>query len=102
MGPVPFNGYGTMQQFGHVDFYPNGGKKQPGCWNGEHPTASRFDCSHNRACYLFADTIKPDESCSMPSFESVDCDNYENYLSGECDGNFKSQMGYYSEFYIPE
>lgn len=31
--PLSSLGYGLMQASGHVDFYVNGGEKQPGCKN---------------------------------------------------------------------
>lgn len=31
--PISNLGYGLMQASGHVDFYVNGGEKQPGCKN---------------------------------------------------------------------
>lgn len=31
--PISSLGYGLMQASGHVDFYVNGGEKQPGCKN---------------------------------------------------------------------
>lgn len=28
---LPLPGLGTSQSMGHIDFYPNGGEKMPGC-----------------------------------------------------------------------
>ena len=102
--PIPVTGFGTMEQFGHVDFYPNGGRKQPGCWNGKHPdpNQSGLDCSHNRACFLFADTIVPKVECDTPNYTGFECDSYESFLNGKCYSYFVSQMGYYSNLYVPE
>ncbi|KAM5132708.1 pancreatic lipase-related protein 2-like [Mantella aurantiaca] len=32
---IGMSGYGMFEPLGHLDFYPNGGKKMPGCWMNE-------------------------------------------------------------------
>lgn len=41
---------GIFAPIGDVDFYPNEGKKQPGC-------SDNFRCSHERAYKLYSETI---------------------------------------------
>ena len=64
-------GYGMSQPVGHLDFYPNNGKEQPGCDLTEGPLipltlvkqgleeASRVlvACNHVRAIKLFTESI---------------------------------------------
>lgn len=66
-------GYGMSPTCGHVDFYPNDGKTQPGCgvfqgnytafWNKfledgiDEASKSMFACSHVRAIRLFTESI---------------------------------------------
>ncbi|CAG2174222.1 unnamed protein product [Oppiella nova] len=87
-------GFGMSQGCGHVDFYPNGGWRQPGC--NETPLKTVFDsigkernvihgirrfigCSHARAALLFTESINTD--CPFMAYE---CSTYEEFASGLC------------------
>ncbi|XP_050553608.1 uncharacterized protein LOC118262291 [Spodoptera frugiperda] len=60
-------GFGFPDPNGHADFYPNGGMKQPGCynettsiWSRLIPFSSRLQqaiCSHGRAYLLFTESL---------------------------------------------
>lgn len=68
---------GFSDPLGHIDFYPNGGTRQPGCG---------FDyrglCAHNRAHMYFAESIISD----VP-FTAVRCRDYDElYYNGSCEG----------------
>lgn len=74
MGFNSFRGrLGMTKDSGHVDFYPNGGRHQPGC-----RTFGRVDCSHSRATLYYANSIR---TCSYPT---VPCTNYDAFKSGRC------------------
>ncbi|KAK4872645.1 hypothetical protein RN001_014674 [Aquatica leii] len=58
------------QPQGHLDFYPNGGRFQPGCpelsdiWT----VTNSLECNHGRAYYYFAETIR-----NKRAFKSYRC-----------------------------
>ncbi|XP_057318075.1 pancreatic triacylglycerol lipase-like [Microplitis mediator] len=90
-----FLGYGMSQPCGHLDFYPNNGKEQPGCTDLSETTpslpltliregleeASRVlvACNHIRAIKLFIESIN-----SKCQYVAHECNNYANFLRGEC------------------
>ncbi|XP_063992113.1 pancreatic triacylglycerol lipase-like isoform X2 [Diachasmimorpha longicaudata] len=88
-------GYGMSQPCGHLDFYPNNGKEQPGCTDLSETTpslpltliregleeASRVlvACNHVRAIKLFIESIN-----SKCQYVAHECTDYTRFLRGEC------------------
>ncbi|XP_012244596.1 pancreatic lipase-related protein 2 isoform X1 [Bombus impatiens] len=88
-------GYGMIQPCGHLDFYPNNGKEQPGCTDLSETTpslpltlikegleeASRVlvACNHVRSIKLFTESIN-----SKCQYVAHECSSYASFLKGEC------------------
>ncbi|XP_072369787.1 phospholipase A1 member A isoform X1 [Scyliorhinus torazame] len=72
--------FGISRPVGHIDFYLNDGKDQPGC---ARPTLSSvykyLICDHTRAIYLYISSIK--NHCPLVAFP---CETYEHFANGEC------------------
>lgn len=104
-------GYGLWQPVGHLDFYPNDGRSQPGCdslrripyaaltsgvslYEGlDAAQKELIACSHNRAPKLFTDSIL--SQCPYTAFQ---CSSYQRYMDGECvtcgeDGSQCARLG---------
>ncbi|CAH1372775.1 unnamed protein product [Tenebrio molitor] len=78
------------QPVGHIDFYPNGGRWQPGCpdiydiWQ----VAESLVCNHARAYYLFAESIR-----NKKAFRSKRCNSVEDALHSRCNQATNVYMG---------
>ncbi|XP_077987386.1 inactive pancreatic lipase-related protein 1-like [Glandiceps talaboti] len=85
-------GFGAFQPVGDVDFYPNGGKSQPGCTEDEVDD-SGTGCDHSRAHIYYMESITGD--CLFTSYPCTlwEVDNDPSACSyclfGQC-----SYMGY--------
>uniref|UniRef100_A0A8C5QJ46 Triacylglycerol lipase n=1 Tax=Leptobrachium leishanense TaxID=445787 RepID=A0A8C5QJ46_9ANUR len=108
-GPlVPNLGFGMSQVIGHLDFFPNGGIKMPGCQqNIEIPNVSVEDiwsgvvhfvtCNHNRATQYYTDSIG-----QSTIFTSYPCRDYSTYQAGSCRTCPSAgcpKMGHYADQY---
>lgn len=80
---------GIDRQVGHVDFYPNGGKKQPGCKPLDLP------CDHFRATAYFLESLR-NKRCR---FVSTPCDGgYRALEQNKCQSRGpQGLMGYFSD-----
>ncbi|XP_055541434.1 pancreatic lipase-related protein 2-like [Wyeomyia smithii] len=67
--------YGKIETCGHVDFYVNGGHKQPMCKGDDNEPL----CSHTMAPIYFAESIS-----SKTGFWATRCTNYFTYFFGLC------------------
>ncbi|CAH1772416.1 unnamed protein product [Owenia fusiformis] len=92
--------FGNKLRLGDVDFWPNGGTRQPGCLQysarekrGNIDLAKVFGCSHMRVCELFTESIN-----SRCKFTANKCDDYRNWRTGRCSRNCSglrcTSMGY--------
>lgn len=66
---------GLKTSVGHRDFFPNGGRKQPGC-----KVPKLAVCSHSRSYKIFAESVQ----FGGNNFYGKMCDSYMNYLRSEC------------------
>ncbi|XP_049641461.1 lipase member I [Suncus etruscus] len=73
------NGLGINEPLGHIDFYPNGGRKQPGCPKSILSGFEFIKCDHQRAVYLFMAALET--NCNFISFP---CPSYKDYKVGSC------------------
>ncbi|CAI6364846.1 unnamed protein product [Macrosiphum euphorbiae] len=70
-------GLGLIEPLGHIDFYPNGGKKQMNCRIADRVTGGA--CSHAKAFDYFALSILARKEC-----KALQCTNWSDYEAGEC------------------
>ncbi|XP_052067286.1 inactive pancreatic lipase-related protein 1-like [Mytilus californianus] len=81
---------GFRHTMGHVDFYPNGGKVQPGCLFDK--IAPFYSCGHMRSVYYFIESINT--NCHFSSHPCDSEDDYKNLLCTGC-GIGCQEMGYH-------
>ncbi|XP_023235946.1 pancreatic lipase-related protein 2-like [Centruroides sculpturatus] len=83
-----FEGFGTNEMIGHVDFFPNGGHNHPGCNTMREKKKSRtflefirpqIECDHRRAIEFFIASIRYPEC-----FVAVSCRSYLDFSAGRC------------------
>ena len=89
--PFISGGFGITQSVAHIDFYPNGGRNQPGCNEGVLNSITmergsffrgikRFlGCNHIRSYEYFIDSI----NTNCP-FLAVPCSSWDKFLEGSC------------------
>ncbi|XP_035665052.1 pancreatic triacylglycerol lipase-like [Branchiostoma floridae] len=98
-------GFGLDQPVGDVDFYPEGGARQPGCGTGSitsnidigvitDAAKNALSCSHSRAIELFTESIN-----SQCQFTAYPCSSWDEYAAGECSdcGGSCSVMGFHAD-----
>ncbi|KAG0710654.1 Inactive pancreatic lipase-related protein 1 [Chionoecetes opilio] len=72
---------GLKHTYGHVDFFPNGGRHQPGCTiGGAWMDLLTGGCSHGKSHMYWIESIK-----SHATFLSRPCNDWDTYMSGGCD-----------------
>ncbi|XP_072381631.1 pancreatic lipase-related protein 2-like [Diabrotica undecimpunctata] len=75
---------GIYFNIGHSDYYPNGGREQPGCWLDVLGT-----CAHGRSFKYFAESIK------SGGFIARKCESYDDFESNDCSEEYSDMGGYY-------
>ncbi|XP_011867463.1 PREDICTED: pancreatic triacylglycerol lipase-like [Vollenhovia emeryi] len=105
-------GLGLPEAIGHVDFYPNGGKTQPGCMRSESsyfnylpiPTAEiqRAICSHGRSYVYLTESLiaATARNCSFWAHQwNLTYRHLLQIIAEPCDRNVCTEMGIRAEMY---
>ncbi|KAL3268284.1 hypothetical protein HHI36_007405 [Cryptolaemus montrouzieri] len=89
--PILLGGLGIVERIGHVDYFPNGGKDQPGCSMRTYQhfiyqedsffkgIRKYLGCNHIRSYEFFIETINP--KCS---WYTVSCTSFDDFVAGNC------------------
>merc|ERR1719414_159164 len=87
-------GLSFKRNLGDVDFFPNGGERQPGCRQGNCTTkiscyfADLADmihaCSHDRSHEYYTESIESKNEGDGKAFKSYECKGYDNFQSNLC------------------
>ncbi|XP_068230613.1 pancreatic triacylglycerol lipase-like, partial [Palaemon carinicauda] len=70
---------GLNGSYGHVDFFPNGGRRQPGCTLLGDLFDTLSGCSHRRSRIYWIESIN-----GKTPFRSVPCSDWNSYKTGNC------------------
>lgn len=85
-------GAGLLEPLGHLDFYANGGMRQPGCepsnWDSilSDPLAIPSDvivCDHTRAVHIYSESLLS-SSCKTIGYECSDYDSFNKVTVTTC------------------
>ncbi|XP_053899214.1 phospholipase A1 member A isoform X1 [Malaclemys terrapin pileata] len=71
--------FGIRIPVGHIDYFINGGKDQPGCPRFTSLGYNYLICDHMRAIQLYVSALE--NSCPLMAFP---CSSHENFLAGHC------------------
>uniref|UniRef100_A0A6P4FJJ7 Phospholipase A1-like n=1 Tax=Drosophila rhopaloa TaxID=1041015 RepID=A0A6P4FJJ7_DRORH len=83
---------GFLKPIGKGTFYPNGGRKQPGCGDD-----IGGQCSHGRSVTYYVEAVTED------NFGTIKCKDYQDALANECGSTYSSvRMGAVTNAYMVE
>jgi len=71
--------YGLEDSIGHVDIFPNGGKKQIGCPVERTLIYETLWCSHGRGVRYYTESIS-----SPVAFPACRCESFDKFIQGKC------------------
>ncbi|XP_009687949.1 phospholipase A1 member A isoform X2 [Struthio camelus] len=71
--------FGIRIPVGHIDYFVNGGKDQPGCPQFISAGYKYLICDHMRAVHLYVSALK--HSCPIVAFP---CTSLQDFLNGHC------------------
>lgn len=71
--------FGIRIPVGHIDYFVNGGKDQPGCPRFISAGYKYLICDHMRAVHLYVSALK--HSCPIVAFP---CTSHQDFLNGHC------------------